>query len=587
MERERPVIINSRSRCYKVTRVCLGLMYVLLLPAITAMHVTLESDQSQANANKMMKEDQLEHLKTSYEKLKTERDQLQASYNNLATERDQLQDKVKEITKEKDKLEAHFILTRILLDRLQKEKDGLQKSFTDPGNFKVGDRVRVKASVTTPKYKWGSASHSSVGVVTEVGDETMMVDFPEHKSWKAAISEMELAPSRDSGCIRVGDRVKVKASVSSPKHGWGDVTSKSVGVVTALDGESLTIEFPEHKSWKGLVSEMELASSADSGYFRVGDQVRVKASVNTPKYEWGDASHKSVGVITAINGEKMTVDFPEHKSWNGLVSEMELAPSADQGYFRIGDRVRVKPSVNTPKYEWGRASHKSVGVVKAINGESMTVDFPEHESWKAAVSEMELAPSADLGQFRVGDRVRVKASVSSPKHEWGGVSHSSVGVVKALDGERMTVDFPEQKSWTAAASEMELAPKAEIFRVGDRVRVKASVSTPKYKWGGASHNSVGVVSEIDGESLTVHFPEHASWKGIVSEMELLPSAYSEFCNFKPGDKVRVKASVEKPKYQWGSVSHKSVGTIKALKMVVDFPEHSDWSADASDMELAP
>ncbi|KAL7871657.1 hypothetical protein SRHO_G00066400 [Serrasalmus rhombeus] len=390
-------------------------MYVLLLPAITAMHVTLESDQSQASANKMMKEDQLEHLKASYEKLKTERDQLQASYNNLATERDQLQDKVKEITKEKDKLEAHFILTRVLLARLQKEKDGLQKSFTDP----------------------------------EVGDETMMVDFPEHKSWKAAISEMELAPSRDS----------------------------------ALDGDSLTIEFPEHKSWKGLVSEMELASSADSGYFRVGDRVRVKASVNTPKYEWGDASHKSV----AINGEKMTVDFPEHKSWNGLVSEMELAPSADQGYFRIGDRVRVKPSVNTPKYEWGHASHKSVGVVKAINGESMTVDFPEHESWKAAVSEMELAPSADL----------------------------------------------------------------EIFRVGDRVRVKASVSTPKYKWGGASHNSVGVVSEIDGESLTVHFPEHTSWNGIVSEMELLPSAYS------------------------------------ALKMVVDFPEHSDWNADASDMELAP
>ncbi|KAL6486448.1 hypothetical protein MHYP_G00058400 [Metynnis hypsauchen] len=355
-----------------MTRVCLGLMYVLLLPAITAMHVTLERDQSQASDNKMMKEDQLEHLKTSYEKLKTERDQLQASYNeliikrdqlqtsynNLATERDQLQDKVKEIAEEKDKLEAHFILTRILLDRLQKEKDRLQKSFTDSGNFKVGDRVRVKASVTTPKYKWGSASHSSV----EVGDESMMVDFPEHKSWKAAISEMELAPSADS----------------------------------ALDGESLTIEFPEHKSWKGLVSEMELASSADS----------------------------------AINGEKMTVDFPEHKSWNGLVSEMELAPSADKGYFRIGDRVRVKASVKTPKYEWGRASHKSVGVVKAINGDSMTVDFPEHESWKAAVSEMELAPSADLGHFRVGDRVRVKASVSPPQHGWGHVSHSSVGVVR-------------------------------------------------------------------------------------------------------------------------------------------------------------
>ncbi|KAL7888354.1 hypothetical protein AOLI_G00033280 [Acnodon oligacanthus] len=60
--------------------------------------------------------------------------------------------------------------------------------------------------------------------------------------------------------------------------------------------------------------------------------------------------------------------------------------------FRVGDQVRVKASVSTPKYEWGRASHKSVGVVTALDGENMTVAFPEQKSWKAAVSEMELAP---------------------------------------------------------------------------------------------------------------------------------------------------------------------------------------------------
>lgn len=30
---------------------------------------------------------------------------------------------------------------------------------------RVGDRVRVKSSVATPKYKWGSVTHRSVGVV--------------------------------------------------------------------------------------------------------------------------------------------------------------------------------------------------------------------------------------------------------------------------------------------------------------------------------------------------------------------------------------------------------------------------------------
>lgn len=33
-------------------------------------------------------------------------------------------------------------------------------------SIKVGDTVRVKSSVVTPQYKWGSITHSSVGVVT-------------------------------------------------------------------------------------------------------------------------------------------------------------------------------------------------------------------------------------------------------------------------------------------------------------------------------------------------------------------------------------------------------------------------------------
>lgn len=32
-------------------------------------------------------------------------------------------------------------------------------------HIKIGDKVRVKTSVTTPKYKWGSVTHRSVGVV--------------------------------------------------------------------------------------------------------------------------------------------------------------------------------------------------------------------------------------------------------------------------------------------------------------------------------------------------------------------------------------------------------------------------------------
>jgi len=33
-------------------------------------------------------------------------------------------------------------------------------------SIKVGDHVRVKPTVVTPKYKWGSVTHNSVGTVT-------------------------------------------------------------------------------------------------------------------------------------------------------------------------------------------------------------------------------------------------------------------------------------------------------------------------------------------------------------------------------------------------------------------------------------
>ncbi|XP_036437815.1 uncharacterized protein LOC118815656 isoform X2 [Colossoma macropomum] len=587
--RSRCYKVMPQSRCYKVTGVSLGLLCVVLLPTIIVLHARLiaEKDRLQASYNNVTRE--RDQLQASYNSLMLERPQFQTSYN-LTIERDQLQDKIKLLTQEKEKWETSYNTTIIQLDQLQREKDGLHKRVTDCGCFRVGDRIKVKASVTSPKYGWGDASHKSVGVVTALMGDRLKVDFPDHKSWLAAVSETELASSTDPGYFRVGDRVRVKASVSAPKYKWGDASHRSVGVVTAVDGENMTVDFPEHKSWKAAVSEVELAPSADSENFRVGDRVRVKASVSTPKYKWGSASHKSVGVVTAISGETMTVDFPEHKSWKAEISEMELAPSEDSGTFRVGDQVRVKASVSTPKYKWGSASHRSVGVVTAISGESMTVDFPEHKSWKAEISEMELAPSEDSETFRIGDRVRVKASVSSPKYYWGRASNRSVGVVTALAGESMTVDFPEHKSWKAAVSEMELAPSADPrnFRIGDEVRVKASVSSPKYDWGDASNKSVGVVTAISGESMMVDFPEHKSWKAAVSEMELAPSFDSG--NFRVGDRVRVKASVSTPKYGWGSASHRSVGVVTAINgesMTVSFPEHKVWTAAVSEMELAP
>ena len=40
--------------------------------------------------------------------------------------------------------------------------------------------MRVKSTVTTPKYKWGSVNHNSIGVVTSISANSrdVTVDFP-------------------------------------------------------------------------------------------------------------------------------------------------------------------------------------------------------------------------------------------------------------------------------------------------------------------------------------------------------------------------------------------------------------------------
>lgn len=46
---------------------------------------------------------------------------------------------------------------------------GFPPTLPGPPAIKVGDKVKVKASVTMPKYKWGYVNHDSVGIVTGKG----------------------------------------------------------------------------------------------------------------------------------------------------------------------------------------------------------------------------------------------------------------------------------------------------------------------------------------------------------------------------------------------------------------------------------
>uniref|UniRef100_A0AAR2LYV0 C-type lectin domain-containing protein n=1 Tax=Pygocentrus nattereri TaxID=42514 RepID=A0AAR2LYV0_PYGNA len=125
------------SSCYRLTAVCLGLLCVLLLTAITVLwfKFTKERDQLQtSNTNPTKERDQLQtsntkltkerdQLQTSNTKLTKERDQLQTKYTNLSKERDQLQTSNTKLTKERDQLQTRYT-------NLTKERDQLQTRYT-------------------------------------------------------------------------------------------------------------------------------------------------------------------------------------------------------------------------------------------------------------------------------------------------------------------------------------------------------------------------------------------------------------------------------------------------------------------------
>ncbi|KAF4071624.1 hypothetical protein AMELA_G00275430, partial [Ameiurus melas] len=102
---------TERGRCYRLTAVCVLLLCVFLLTAITVLwikftNVNTQIDQLQTSYNNLTIE--RDQLQTSYNTLTIEREQLQTSYNNLTIERDQLQTSYNTLTKKRDQLQTSY-----------------------------------------------------------------------------------------------------------------------------------------------------------------------------------------------------------------------------------------------------------------------------------------------------------------------------------------------------------------------------------------------------------------------------------------------------------------------------------------------
>ncbi|KAF7686735.1 CD209 antigen-like protein C isoform X2 [Silurus meridionalis] len=161
---------TAGGRCYRVTAVCVLLLCVLLLIAVTVLWVkfinlSIEKDQLKTSYNNLiLNRDQLQ---TSYNSLTLERDQLQTRYNNLTLNRDQLQTRYNNLTLNRDQLQTRY--NNLTLDRdqlqtrynnLSAERDQCQySSMKDKELVKEGWRVFGTSAyhISTEKKSWAES----------------------------------------------------------------------------------------------------------------------------------------------------------------------------------------------------------------------------------------------------------------------------------------------------------------------------------------------------------------------------------------------------------------------------------------------
>ena len=231
------------------------------------------------------------------------------------------------------------------------------------------------------------------------------------------------------GAPRIGDRVRVKASVGSPKFGWGSVSKGAVGTLVKIESdEKYIVDFDEQSGWMADPAELEVVSASSAPRrFQRGDKVRVKPSIDSPKYGWGSVSRSSVGTFREYDSDgDPVIDFPEQKEWHATADEIELATGRSwSGRFQRGDKVRVKRSVKEPRYGWGSVSHSSVGTFVEYDSDGdPVVDFPEQSGWHARADELEPASGGGgSGELTIGTRVR-----RGPDWKWGDQDGGSGGL---------------------------------------------------------------------------------------------------------------------------------------------------------------
>eukprot|EP00466_Bigelowiella_natans_P012443 jgi/Bigna1/68368/fgenesh1_pg.6_\ len=159
--------------------------------------------------------------------------------------------------------------------------------------------------------------------------------------------------------------VSPRISLSSPRADLCDLTVPAL----SRDASLISRAFEDRKG-AGGGGEPAVAG----GEPKLGDWVRVKASVSEPRHHWGRANHSYVGRITAIDGDSCYIvwEHPESikKPWHGVLSEMEICtppppPPGSRAFTELARRLggggkQVVRKTSDEKIELRIAAHRAI-----------------------------------------------------------------------------------------------------------------------------------------------------------------------------------------------------------------------------------
>ncbi|KAJ3688029.1 hypothetical protein LUZ61_017193 [Rhynchospora tenuis] len=439
--------------------------------------------------------------------------------------------------------------------------------------FKIGDQVCVKRSVAEPRYAWGGETHHSVGKIIEIeADGLLVMDIPNRSNvWQADPSDMEKVEN-----FKVGDWVRVKTAVPSPKYGWEDVTRNSIGIVHSLDDDGdMGVAFCfRSRPFSCSVADMEKVPP-----FEIGQKIHLMPSVSQPRLGWSNETAATIGTIARID-----MDGTLNVRVSGRSSLWKVAPGDAERLsgFEVGDWVRIKPSIGSrPTFDWNIVGKDNIAVVHSIQ-DSGYLDLAgcfRKGKWSTHYMDVEKVPSLKVGQF-----VRFRPGLTEPRWGWRDARPDSRGVVTGVnaDGEVRITFFGLPGLWRGDPADLE---KEQVFEVGDWVRLREGADA----WKSVKPGNVGVVHGLGFEGDvwdgTVHVSfcsEQERWVGPTSQLEAV-------CPFVVGQRVRFKRNVRQPRFGWSNHTHSSVGTVSSIdadgRLRIYTPAGSKaWTMDPAEAE---